>query len=148
MTLSVQQRAEMASDFLCKYLKLVAPKDTWNLTINGIHTIYEDGTYYVLVGGETAPYAVSTNEKWAVGRNPNEGWLDKAIDTCVKNAFPLFFQGTYEKIDIENLQKINDLKNAVTSSYENLRKATVQKALAKAENFKKQRIKLAEDLLK
>ncbi len=63
----------------CKILKLVlqarAPYDTGNLAINSIRIVENK----VLIGGEIADYAIFTNEPWTKGKNPNEGWVQRAI---------------------------------------------------------------------
>lgn len=82
---------------LCKeceaYLRSVAPYKTGNLRKNSIKIeIRDDFTcrLYVEEGsGETirrpkegwhgiAPYMKYTNEPWKHGKNPNEGWFDRA----------------------------------------------------------------------
>lgn len=74
----------------CRVLKQVlqarAPFDTGNLFRNGIRIVENK----VIIGGELAPYAVYTNEpwtseKWDGKKNPNEGWVQRAI----REALPL-----------------------------------------------------------
>jgi len=70
----------------CKILKIVlqarAPYDTGNLALNSIRI----SKNAVIIGGaEIAPYAPITNapwvsEKWKGRKNPNEGWVYKAIE--------------------------------------------------------------------
>ena len=45
--------------------------------------------WQVTIGNENAPYAVYTNEPWIAPRwggkpNPNEGWIDRAVEDFVK----------------------------------------------------------------
>jgi len=60
-----------------------APKDTWNLALNSIRIVQEAGSWYIVIGGEIAPYAVYTNEPWLRGKNPNEGWIERTIENCM-----------------------------------------------------------------
>ena len=66
-----------------KYLRRVCPYDTGNLN-NSISVNIEDGRAFIKIGGELAPYAVYTNERWVAPRwkgakNPNEKWIDNAV---------------------------------------------------------------------
>lgn len=72
----------------CRVLKQVlqarAPFDSGNLFRNGIRIVENK----VIVGGEIAPYAVFTNEpwtseKWHGKKNPNEGWVQRAIEEAL-----------------------------------------------------------------
>ena len=75
----------------CRILKQVlqarAPYDTGNLAMNSIRIDRNRGC--VLIGGEEiAPYAPITNEpwiadKWQGKQNPNEGWVQKAIEEAL-----------------------------------------------------------------
>lgn len=75
----------------CRVLKQVlqarAPYDTGNLAMNSIRIDRNRGC--VLIGGaEVAPYAPVTNEpwtsdKWQGAQNPNEGWVQKAIEEAL-----------------------------------------------------------------
>ncbi len=84
--LSYFDRLEQTADFLLVWLQIKAPKDTFNLAINGIRKAYDDLTGYpiIVIGGETAPYAIYTNEVWLSARwggktNPNQEWIQNAI---------------------------------------------------------------------
>lgn len=70
-----------------KILQLIlitnAPKDKWNLALNSIRIVQENGEWYVAIGGEIAPYAVYTNERWNRGINPNENWIEKSIEEAM-----------------------------------------------------------------
>lgn len=75
----------------CLILKQVlqarAPYDTGNLAMNSIRIDRNRGC--VLIGGQDiAPYAPITNEpwtseKWEGRQNPNEGWVQKAIEEAL-----------------------------------------------------------------
>ena len=84
--LSYFDRLEQTADFLLTWLQVKAPKDTFNLAINGIRKAYDDLTGFpiIVIGGEVAPYAIYTNEPWIAERwkgkvNPNQEWIQNAI---------------------------------------------------------------------
>lgn len=84
--LSYFDRLEQTADFLLTWLQIKAPKRTFNLAVNGIRKAYDDLTGYpiIVIGGETAPYAIYTNEPWIAERwmgkqNPNQEWIQNAI---------------------------------------------------------------------
>ena len=87
--LTYRDRLEQAADYLVLWLQLRAPKDTWNLALNGIKKAYDEfGSPQIVIGGELAPYAVYTNEpwispKWNGKTNPNEAWIHRAIQDAV-----------------------------------------------------------------
>lgn len=73
------------SDFfaLCRecetILRMSAPYKTGNLRYNAIKIKMPDANTCVLyVDEKVAPYMKYTNEPWKSGKNPNEGWFDKA----------------------------------------------------------------------
>lgn len=81
--MTIDQKLETASQIIETACRIYAPKDTGNLSINAIRTVYENGTWQVVIGGEVAPYAIYTNEEW-VNRgteNPNKHWIEDAIDS-------------------------------------------------------------------
>ena len=85
VALTFEQRKAFALEYLKDVLKVFAPKDTTNLSVNGIRIADND---YILIGGEVAPYAVYTNEAWVSERwngrkNPNEGWINRAIESAL-----------------------------------------------------------------
>ena len=69
----------------CRILQAVlrarAPYKTGNLAQNSIRIVGNS----VRIGGEIADYAPYTNEPWTKGKNPNEGWIQRAI----KEALPI-----------------------------------------------------------
>lgn len=70
----------------CQVLKAVliarAPYDTGNLALNSIRIDIANAR--VLIGGnDIAPYAPFTNEPWTHGQNPNEGWIERAIEEAM-----------------------------------------------------------------
>lgn len=84
--LSYFDRLEQTADFLVLWLQVKAPKKSFNLTINGIKKAYDELTGYpiIVIGGESAPYAIYTNEPWIANRwngkqNPNQEWIQNAI---------------------------------------------------------------------
>lgn len=80
---------KVAAEFLKSCLQANAPYDTGNLALNSIRILYDtNGDIFVAVGGEIAPYAVYTNEKWVSDKwngnaNPNEGWIENAIEEAM-----------------------------------------------------------------
>jgi hypothetical protein len=85
--MNYQARLEQATDYLVAHLKLRAPKETWNLTNNGIRKAWNPSasTWEIVIGGEPAPYAVYTNEpwiseKWHGAINPHQGWIQMAVE--------------------------------------------------------------------
>lgn len=94
-----------ALNILKLVLKARAPYDTGNLAINSIRIVGNA----VYIGGEIADYAVFTNEpwtadKWHGAKNPNKGWVQKAI----QEAAPIIqrvLSGKATKEDIQAFQK-------------------------------------------
>lgn len=106
MNLTINQRCELAANYLCIMLKVAAPKRTGNLSINAINVVNDGDTWAVVVGGELAPYAVYTNEPWLnrPGVNPNQGW----IETAIYKSFPILkqiFQGKYNPKEITRVNQ-------------------------------------------
>lgn len=104
--MTLEQKIELCAKIVENSLKIYAPKDTGNLSINGIRSVFVDGVWTVVVGGEPAPYAVFTNEPWESGawrgkRNPNQGWIMEAID-AVKPTLIGIFQGVYTDAEIRS----------------------------------------------
>lgn len=89
--MTLQEKLEQASKYLQSVLKLFAPKDTGNLSLNAIRlSQVAPNEWQIIIGGEIAPYAVYTNEKWQSQkwqgkRNPNEGWVERAIESAKPN---------------------------------------------------------------
>lgn len=82
-----------------------APKDTWNLALHGIKIIQDAGKFYVAVGGENAPYAEQTNEAWKVGKNPNEGWIDRTLEEVLPYVKQIMSGALTEKEVEESMQE-------------------------------------------
>jgi hypothetical protein len=86
--MTFNEKLEQASKYLQQVLKVFAPKDTGNLSLNAIRVVQvEPNKWQIIIGGEIAPYAVYTNaewvaERWAGKRNPNQGWVNRAIDSA------------------------------------------------------------------
>jgi hypothetical protein len=113
-----------------KILKLViqarAPYDTGNMAINSVRIVGNA----VYIGGEIADYAPFTNEpwtaeKWHGAKNPNEGWVQAAI----QEASPMIQQvlnGKATREDINATQKkyvgiIADRKKRMVENLKQLR---------------------------
>lgn len=109
----------------CNILKLVlqarAPYDTGNLALNSIRIVQNS----VVIGGEIADYAIYTNEPWSKGKNPNEGWVQKAI----QEAAPLIqsvLSGKAKMSDVRRTQKaykqiIAERKQTMTAKLKKIR---------------------------
>jgi hypothetical protein len=86
--MTLNEKLEQASKYLQQVLKVFAPKDTGNLSLNAIRIVQvAPSKYQIIIGGEIAPYAVYTNAEWQSQRwagkvNPNQGWVNRAIDNA------------------------------------------------------------------
>ena len=106
--MTLQDKIEQASRYLQSVLKLFAPKDTGNLSLNAIRLVQVNPSeWQIIIGGEIAPYAVYTNEKWQSARwsgkrNPNEGWVNRAIESAKPN-LNLIMSGKISVSDIDKL---------------------------------------------
>jgi hypothetical protein len=86
--MTLNEKLEQASKYLQQVLKVFAPKDTGNLSLNAIRIVQvAPSKYQIIIGGEIAPYAVYTNSEWVAQRwagkvNPNQGWVNRAIDNA------------------------------------------------------------------
>lgn len=71
-----------------KHMKELSPVDTGNMQQN-ISVVQDNARQYsIKIGGNVAPYAVYTNEKWVSPRwhgkkNPNEKWIDSGVSSFV-----------------------------------------------------------------
>ena len=100
--MTIEQRLQVAAMIVETSCRIYAPKDTGNLSINGIKSVYESGIWYVVIGGEVAPYAIYTNEPRLDGTpNRNEGWVQRAIE-AVRPSIIGIFQGVYTDTEIFN----------------------------------------------
>ncbi len=98
-----------------------APKDTWNLALNAIRIVQENGAWYILIGGEIAPYAVFTNEPWEKGKNPNEGWIEKTIEECMP-AIKQIMSGTITQDEVDELMRANYQSKLINDYNEHIAK--------------------------
>lgn len=106
-------------------LKLVlqarAPYDTGNLALNSIRIVGNA----IYIGGEIADYAIYTNEPWIRGKNPNEGWVEKAIEEA-KPMIQRVLSNKATMQDIAETQKfyrdiISDRKKTMVENLKQLR---------------------------
>ena len=85
--MTLQEKLDLATKYVQSVLQMFAPKRTGNLAFNSIRELLDFKTpsrSVIGIGGEIAPYAVYTNEKWISPRwsgrsNPNENWIQRAI---------------------------------------------------------------------
>jgi hypothetical protein len=108
MSLNYFARLEQAVDYLVLWLKVRAPKDSGNLSINAIKKVWNPsiGTWDIVIGGELAPYAIYTNEIWInrPGVNPNQGWVQLA---CIeaKPTLQAILSGTMSSEDVDTIMQ-------------------------------------------
>lgn len=58
----------------------IVPIDTGRLADNAIRGIWiGQNTYKIYIDEKVAPYAKYTIEPWEKGRNPNQGWFERAV---------------------------------------------------------------------
>lgn len=119
----------------CKILKLVlqarAPYDTGNLAINSIRIAADYSA--VLIGGEIADYAAQTNEpwtaeKWQGKKNPNEGWIQRAV----QEALPMIGQALSGKLTRED---ISVFTNQYKTIYNNRKREVIKRKREKQEKI-------------
>lgn len=74
---------------LCKecenILRMSAPYRTGNLRYNAIKIEIMGNKCRLYVDEKIAPYMEYTNEPWKNGKNPNEGWFDRAADKIARH---------------------------------------------------------------
>jgi hypothetical protein len=57
------------------------PYDTGNLKFNAIKGMWiNENLYRIYIDEAVAPYVYFTQERWENGKNPNEGWIEKAVN--------------------------------------------------------------------
>ena len=62
-------------------MQVFVPYDTGNLKLNAIKGMWVDEqTFRIYIDETVAPYVFFTQEPWQRGRNPNQGWIEKAVD--------------------------------------------------------------------
>jgi hypothetical protein len=104
--MTFNDKLEQASKYLQQILKIYAPKDTGNLSLNAIRVVnVAPSKWQIVIGGEIATYAVYTNEKWIASRwagkrNPNEGWVERAIESA-KPYLTQILSGAVDLTDID-----------------------------------------------
>lgn len=89
---------------LSETIRAYCPYDTGALS-QSIDTYYNGTIAQVIIGNDLVDYARYTNEKWQEGTNPNEGWVQRAIDSCVP-IIQAIFNGSATQEEIDNYVKI------------------------------------------
>lgn len=84
-------------------LVAMCPYDTGNLSAS-IDIYDRDTAPKIIIGNDTVDYAIYTNEKWSKGRNPNEGWVQRAIEAC-RPLIQAIFGGTISQAEIDEYIK-------------------------------------------
>ena len=125
----------MAGNILYIVVKSFCPVRTGNLVSNGI-TMKSDGSE-IYIGGDLAPYAIYTNENWNMfapplqgHTNPNERWIDKAIQEAV----PLIKSALSGDISAE---EYNDILKKYNKQVQNKMNIIAEKSKQKAEDILK-----------
>lgn len=120
---TLDERKWQAAMLLTTVLVKKAPKDKWNLALNGIRIVQDDGEYTVVIGGEVAPYAKYTNENWDEfepplkgNKNPNEGWIQESIEEAMPY-IKRIFSANYSETDIKSV--LDAYKKDINSQYAN-----------------------------
>lgn len=101
----------LAQDIILAHLRVYCPVRTGNLAA----TITPDNNSLVItIGDENVQYAPFTNESWdnfapplKGHKNPNEGWINKALDA----ALPIvdkFFAGSVTEEEAKEIVKANN----------------------------------------
>lgn len=84
---------------LSETIRAYCPYDTGALS-QSIDVYYNGTIAQVIIGNDIVDYARYTNEPWQNGTNPNEGWVQRAIDSCVPMIQAIFNgSATQEEID-------------------------------------------------
>lgn len=102
----------LAITYLHAALKMNAPYDTGNLALNSIRAVSDAKGFKILIGGEIAPYAVFTNAKWTHGTNPNQGWINKAIEEAKPKLMQIYSGDLTE-------EEIEEYKGKVSATLKN-----------------------------
>lgn len=95
------------AELFMSMLVSMAPKDTYNLARSIGYKVYDNDSVEIIIGGDGVQYAPFTNEKWEPpvdleyfpsgrkrtesqkrslksfrtgGHNPNEAWIDRALE--------------------------------------------------------------------
>ncbi len=115
-------RCYRAAEVLKSALVANAPKDTWNLALSSIRVVQENGSWYVLIGGELAPYAEYTNENWDQfqpplkgKKNPNEGWIERSIEEVLP-VIQQIMSGALSEAEIDEWERTN-YKDKITQDF-------------------------------
>lgn len=91
--MTAEEFGELCSECL-KKLRELAPNpatrykphgSTGNLAFNAVKIeVIDTGTIRLYIDEAVAPYMKYTNEPWKHGKNPNEGWFDRAYETIAE----------------------------------------------------------------
>lgn len=129
--MSLLQKTETVARIVETACIIYSPKDTGNLSMNAIRSVFEDGMWQVVIGGEVAPYAPYTNEPWISPRwkgkeNPNLHWVQDAIES-VKPVIIGIFQDKYTQDEIMEYQSYLD--SIVTYTTENRERGVIDRVI-------------------
>lgn len=91
-----------------EYMRSVCPQRSGNMHNTMMCTQQDPNTWVISIGGEKAPYAVYTNEKWVSPKwhgkqNPNEHWIDQGVTHVVAQiASSLGGELNYNQSEVDN----------------------------------------------
>lgn len=108
-------------DLLVAILRVHCPYDTGMLS----KSIEQTSDFSaVLIGGENAPYAIYTNESWSLfnpplqGKtNPNEGWIDMALQEAIPHIRSALEGRASEKDLLDLIEVYNEQYSSVQQLY-------------------------------
>jgi hypothetical protein len=108
-------------DLLVAVLRAHCPYDTGMLS----RSIEQTSDFSaVLIGGENAPYAIYTNESWDLFQaplhgktNPNEGWIDMAVQEAIPYIRSALEGRTSEQELLDLIEVYNDQYRSVQELY-------------------------------
>lgn len=102
MANKIQEMLRVLSETIRSY----CPYDTGALS-QSIETYYSGNEARVIIGNDLVDYARVTNEPWQKGKNPNEGWVQRAINAAVP-VVQAIFRGEITQSEIDQYVKLQN----------------------------------------
>lgn len=84
---------------LSETIRANCPYDTGALS-QSIDIYYAGSEARVIIGNDLVDYARITNEEWNKGHNPNEGWVQRAIQSAIP-IMQAIFKGEISQSEID-----------------------------------------------
>ncbi len=109
----MQDKELMVAQLLEAVLRAVCPYDSGNLS-RTIHANQDEEGHFVSIGNEVYDYAAATNEPWVnrKGNNPNEGWVEHAIESCIPQVEAIYAGKMTEEELAAELKKQDEIYKA------------------------------------